>query len=191
MTTYQNANDRPAGVTSEGRLMVEGVLRDYSYHVTAENEMGFTVQQTVTPVTGADVFLTVQNTHDRPLLVQQIRINDALAAGEYVNFMIGANWVIGGTHAAVEPVNRFISSTLLASSYATIEQGVTLTGHTGVTFHTAQMVANVARVIDFKNRPVILAQNRAFDLEVETGAANSIRVEVDFMWLEPADYVDN
>ena len=191
MTTYQNANDRPAGVTTDGRLMVEAVLRDYSYHVTGKNEMGYTVLATVTPVTGADVFLTIQNTHDRPLQIKEVRIFDALAAGEYVNFMIGANYVIGGTSAAVEPVNRKISSTLLASSYATIEAGVQITGHAGVTFHTAQMVANVERAISFKQRPVVLAQNRAFDLEVETGAANSIYVEVDFMWLEPADYIDN
>jgi len=191
MTTYQNANDRPAGVTTDGRLMVEVIGRDYAYHVTAVNEMGYTVLATVAPVTGADVFFTLQNTHDRPLLVQEVRIYDALAAGEYVNFMIGANYVIGGTSAAVEPVNRKVSSTLLASSYATIEAGVQITGHAGVTFHTAQMVANTYRAISFKNRPVVLAENRAFDLEVETGAANSIYVEVDFMWLEPADYTDN
>ncbi len=191
MTTYQNANDRPAGVTTGGRLMVEVNVRDYAYHVTAVNEMGYTVLVTVAPVTGADVFFTLQNTHNRPLLVQEVRIYDALAAGEYVNFMVGANYVIGGTSAAVEPVNRKVSSTLLASSYATIEAGVQITGHAGVTFHTAQMVANTYRAINFKNRPVILAENRAFDLEVETGAANSIYVEVDFMWLEPSDYVDN
>lgn len=191
MTTYQNANDRPAGVTTDGRLMVELVGRDYSYHVTTVNEMGYTLLATVAPVTGADVFLTIQNTYDRPLLIQEVRIYDALAAGEYVNFMIGANYVIAGTSAAVEPVNRLISSTLLASSYATIEAGIQITGHAGVTFHTAQMVANTHRAINFKNRPVILAQNRAFDLEVETGAANSIYVEVDFMWLEPRDYEDN
>ena len=190
MTTYQNANDRPAGVTSDGRLMTEYINRDYAYHVVANNEMGYTLQQTVAPITGADVFVTIQNTHDRPMLIQEVRLYDALAAGEHFNFQIGANWVIGGTHAAVEPVNRKISSVLLASSYATIEQGVAMTGHTGVTMHTAEMVQNVYRAISFKNRPVILAQNRAFDIEAETGTANVI-VEVDFMWLEPSDYTDN
>ena len=191
MSTYENDANRPAGVTDDGRLMVEMIARDYSYHVTTNNEMCYTVRQTVTPVTGADVFLTIQNTHDRPLLIQEVRIYDELAAGEHINFMIGAIWPIGGTHAAVEPVNRMVSSTLLASSYATIEQGVTMTGHTGVTFHTAECIANTYRSISFKNRPVVLAQNRAFDLECETGAANQITVAVDFMWLEPADYIDN
>jgi hypothetical protein len=189
MTTYQNANDRPAGVTTDGRLMVEMVNRDYSYHVTANNEMGYTMYlATVTP-TGADVFFTLQNTHDKPLLIQEVRLFDALAAGEHINFQVGAVWPIAGG-AAIEPVNRKVSSTLLASSYATIEQGVALSGHTGVTMHTAELVQNVQRAIDFKNRPVVLAQNRAFDLEAETGTG-AIRVEVDFMWLEPADYTDN
>ena len=189
MTTYQNANDRPAGVTSEGRLMVEGVLRDYSYHVTANNEMGYTMFLLAVTPTGNDVFLTIQNTHNRPLQIHEVRLFDALAAGEHMAFQIGAVWPITGG-AAVEPVNRKVSSTLLASSYATIEQGVALTGHTGVTFHTSEFVQNVVRRISFKNRPVILAQNRAFDIEAETGTA-AIRVEVDFQWLEPADYEDN
>jgi len=191
MTTYQNANERPAGVTSEGRLMVEAVLRDYQYHVCTKNEKSFTVRETVTPVTGADVFLTIQNTHDRPLQIQAVRIYDALAAGEHINFMIGANYTIGGTHAALVSVNKKRSSTLLASSYSTIEGGVQITGHAGVTFMTKECVANTHYTVNLKNRPVVLAQNRAFDLECETGAANSITVEVDFCWLEPSDYTDN
>ena len=189
MSTYQNATDRPAAVTTDGRLMVEGVLRDYSYHVTANNEMGYTMFLLAVTPTGNDVFFTLQNTHDRPCLIQEVRLYDALAAGEHMAFQIGAVWPITGG-AAVEPVNRKVSSTLLASSYATIEQGVALTGPTGVTFHTSEFVQNVVRRISFKQFPVVLAQNRAFDIESETGVG-AIRVEVDFMWLEPDDYIDN
>lgn len=191
MTTLQNANDRPAGVTTDNRLMVEAVLRDYSYQVTAVNEMAFTVRETVTPVTAGAVFLTIQNTYDRPLLIQEVRIYDALAAGEYINFMIGANYVIGGTAAALVAVNKKRASTLLAASYSTIEGGINITGHAGVTFFAQQCIATTHYTVSLKNRPVVLAQNRAFDLEVETGAANYCTVEVDFMWLEPSDYVDN
>jgi hypothetical protein len=191
MTTAANQRDKPAGVTTGARLMVDVVARDYAYHVTAVNEMGFTVSETVTPITGADVFFSIQNTFKEPLLIQEVRIYDTLAAGEHINFMIGASWAIGGTSAALVAVNRKVSSTLAAASFATIEGGVQLTGHTGVTFHTAQMVDGVQRAISFKNRPVVLAENRAFDLEAETGAANACRVEVDFMWLQRADYVDN
>ena len=191
MTTIQNANDRPGGVTNGNRLMVEAVVRDYPYHVIANNEMGFTVIETVTPVTGADVFFTLQNTYDRPLLVQEVRIYDALAAGEHINFMLGANYVIGGTSAALVAVNKKRSSTLLAASYSTCEGGVQITGHAGVTYFAKECVANTHYAVSLKNRPTILAQNRAFDLECETGAANSITVEIDFCWLEPTDYTDN
>ena len=189
MTTYQNANDRPAGVTSEGRLQVESINRDYNWHVTATNEMAYTMYlAAVTPTGAADVFFVIINTHDRPLLIQKVRYYDA-HAGEFIYLQTGASYTVaGGT--AVEPVNRKVGSTLLASSYATIEQGANITGDASATIMQSQAVQNTETIVDLKERPIVLAQNRCFNLEASAGTG-AIRLEVDFMWLEPADYTDN
>ena len=165
MTTYQNANDRPAGVTSDRRLMTELITRPYSYQATTKNELAFTVIQTVTPVTGADVFFTLQNTDDQPLLVQEVRIYDALAAGEHINFMLGASYTPGGTSAALVAVNKKRSSVKLASSYSLCEGGVQITGHAGVTYYAKECATTTHYAVSLKDRPTALAQNRAFDLE--------------------------
>jgi hypothetical protein len=54
----------------------------------------------------------------------------------------------------------------------------------------SQAVQNTETVVDLKHRPVVLAQNRCFELEASAGTG-AIRLEVEFMWLEPADYTDN
>jgi len=169
--------------------MVELVARDYVYHVTAVNEMAYTMYlAAVTPTGAADTFLTIQNTHDRPLLIQAVRYYDA-HAGEQIHLQVGANYTITGG-AAVEPVNRKVGSTLLASSYATIEQGVDLTGNASATIMESDAVQNTETTVNFENRPIVLAQNRCFELEASAGTG-AIRVEVDFLWLEPSDYIDN
>lgn len=189
MTTYANANDRPAGVTSDGRLQTEVVQVPYTDYSTRANEVGFTMYlAAVTPTGAADTFFSITNTDPRPLLIQEVRYYDA-HAGEFIHLQTGASYTLtGGT--AVEPVNRKVGSTLLASSYATIEQGVDITGNASATIMQSQAVQNTETTVSLKNRPIVLATNRCFELEASAGTG-AIRVEVDFTWLDPSDYTDN
>lgn len=190
MTTYANDLDRPAGVTSDGRLMVDVIARDYVYHITARNEMAYTCYvAAVTPTGAADVFFTLINTHNLPLMVEKVRFYDA-HAGEIIHLQVGATYALGTTHAAVEPVNRKVGSTLLASSYCTCENGVDITGDASATIMEQQAVQNTETEIDLRKRPIVLAQNRCFNLEASAGTG-AIRYEVDFCWLNPDDYIDN
>jgi hypothetical protein len=189
MTTYANANDRPAGVTSDGRLQTEVVQMRYQDYVTGTNEAGYTMYlAAVTPTGAADTFFSLTNTDPRPCLIQEVRYYDA-HAGEFIHLQTGASYtLVGGT--AVEPVNRKVGSTLLASSYATIEYGVDITGNASATVMESQAVQNTETTVSLKTRPIVLAQNRCFELEASAGTG-AIRVEVDFCWLDSSDYVDN
>lgn len=189
MTTYANQRDKPAGVTSDGRLQTEVVQVPYGDYVTGTNEMGYTMYlAAVTPTGAADTFFSITNLDPRPLQIQEVRYYDA-HAGEFIHLQTGAVYTItGGT--AVEPRNRKLGSTLLASSFAKIEQGVNMTGNASATLMQSQAVQNTETVVSLKNRPIVLAENRCFELEASAGTG-AIRLEVDFVFIDTADFLDN
>jgi hypothetical protein len=190
MTTIQNENQTVTGVTSVGRLQCETIVQRYSDRVCMINGMAYTTYvASVTPAAAADVFYVMINTSDYPILIQELRYYDA-HAGEIIHIQTGATYTPATASAAVEPRNRLVGSTNLASSYATIENGTDITGDSSATIMESQAVNNTETVVSFRERPIVLARNRCLNLEA-SGGGSAIRYEVDFCFLNPSDYINN
>jgi len=189
MTTIQNANQRATGVTSEGRLMGEGVRSPYVLKSQIDDGWSFTLYDlTVTPTGAADVFMVLQNTSDYPVMLEELRYYDA-HAGEFIHVQVGANYTItGGT--TIEPVNRTAGSANLASERCTIEAGANITGDSSSTIRQSQAVQNTETIVNFRDAPILLGKGQCVNLEA-SGGGSAIRYELDFSFLKPSDYTDD
>jgi hypothetical protein len=182
---FTNKNGKSGGITIDGRLMGEAVSMDYGLAVALQNQMAYTLYDlTVTPTGPGDYFCKIANTHPLgyKLVISGLLINDA--AAESIALATGVNFVSAGTHAEIEPINRFVGSPKLASSYGQFESDVDIQGFVGNIFKYITVGVATDYTLPLSKAVAVLDVNRCFVLQAITGTT-AIRYSVDFYWAVP------
>jgi hypothetical protein len=156
------------GVTVEKRVLIESIACDMDLANALDKGMAFTLHDNaVTPTAAGDYFCKIANTSDYPLVVEQIRINDA--TGEVNTLEVGANFTSATTHAEIEPINRKFGDVKLASAYGQFESDVDITGMTVTEIGRFKTVTGVDYIHDLTQAPIVLLKNQCLVLKAVTG----------------------
>lgn len=152
-------------INSDNQGEVNGVALEESLFVNKEKQESYSAVIAATPTGAGDCFFYMTNENDLSLIITDIRLQSATA--ESVQVKLGDSGTVGGTHAALTPVNRTSESGKAAQ--VTTESGVDITGFSGGLI--ADLVYGGATMVIYEWKSgLIVPKNKIISLYAVTGA---------------------
>ena len=164
-------------VSVGGMAMARTVSQEIVEYANRQDEQSFSAVISETPTGAGDCFFYIKNDNDLIMEVTSLKLYSASA--EIVQVKLGDAGTVGGTHAALTPVNRNAGSG--KSAEATCESGVDITGLSGGS--VVDELTSGATMYRWEWRSgLILSKNRILSLYAVTGAV-AIRATLGFCFL--------
>lgn len=166
-------------VTKGGMGVSKAICQSITEHANQHEEESYSAVIDVTPTGAGDCFFYITNDSDIEAVVTSLKLY--AAAAEIIQIKIRDTGVIGGTHAALVPVNRNAGSGKAAD--VTCESGVDITGLSGGDI-VDELVAGTTMWKWTWNSGLIIPKNRMVSLYAVTGAI-AIKATLGFCYLCP------
>lgn len=156
---------RGVGVTNGDMLLTKNVSQLIPSHVNMYEEESYSAVIAVTPTGAGDCFFYITNNKDLEMVVSSLKLQSA--AAENVQVKLGDTGTVGGTHAALLPINRNAGSVKTAE--VTCESGVDITGLAGGSV-VDELVSGTTMWRWIWDSDLIIPKNRTLSLYAVTGA---------------------
>ena len=166
-------------VTKGGMGVVKAICQTITEHANQHQEESYSAVIAVTPTGAGDCFFYIINNSDIEAVVTSLKLQ--AGAAENIQVKIRDTGTVGGTHAALVPVNRNAGSGRIAD--VTCESGVDITGLSGGDV-VDELVAGTTMYKWEWQSGLIIPKNRMVSLYAVTGAI-AIKATLGFCFLCP------
>lgn len=156
---------RGMGINLEGYGRVASVCRSDQAHANLVHETAYSAVVSVTPTGAGDCFFYILNNDAEELFIDSITFRTASA--ESIQVKLGDSGTVGGTHAALVPVNRNAGSGKTAD--VTCEVGVDITGLSGGSI-VDTVYGDTSMLKHHWGSAIILPKNSLLSIYAVTGA---------------------
>lgn len=166
-------------VTKGGMAVSKAICQSITEHSNQHEEESYSAVISVTPTGAGDCFFYITNDSDIEAVVTSLKLQSATA--ETIQVKIRDTGTVGGTHAALVPVNRHAGSGKIAD--VTCESGVDITGLSGGDI--VDVLVSGADMWRWEwQSGLIIPKNRTVSLYAVTGAI-AIKATLGFCFLCP------
>lgn len=152
-------------VTQGGMASEKAICLPYMEYINRQEEQAYNAVISVTPTGAGDCFFYFTNDNVADVIVSSLRLQSASA--ENVQVKLGDSGTVGGTHAALTPVNLNAGSGKVAD--VTCESGVDITGLSGGSI-VDEIVAGATMLNWEWSSGLILPKKHTLSLYAVTGA---------------------
>lgn len=166
-------------VTIGGMAINKAICQTITEHSNQHEEESYSAVISATPTGAGDCFFYITNDSDIEAVVTSLKL--WAAAAETIQVKIRDVGIVGGTHAALIPVNRHAGSGKVAD--VTCESGVDITGLSGGDIVDELVVGTTMWKWEWQSG-LIIPKNRTVSLYAETGAI-AIKATLGFCFLCP------
>jgi hypothetical protein len=164
-------------VTVGGMAVTKAICQSLTEHSNHHEEESYSAVISATPTGAGDCFFYITNDDDKDMVVTSLKLYSG--AAETIQVKIRDTGTVGGTHAALIPVNRNAGSGKIAD--VTCESGVDITGLSGGDI-VDELIAGTTMYRWEWQSGLIIPKNRMFSLYVVTGAI-AIKATLGFCFL--------
>ena len=164
-------------VTQGGMAISKAICQTITEHSNQHEEESYSAVMSVTPTGAGDCFFYITNNNDIDAVVTSLKLYAASA--ETIQVKIRDTGTVGGTHAALTPVNRNAGSGKIAD--VTCESGVDITGLSGGDI-VDELMAGATMYRWQWQSGLIIPKNRTVSLYAATGAI-AIKATLGFCFL--------
>lgn len=157
-----------AAMTADGKQIVHSVSRAESLQAAVLFEEAYSIPFAKKPTAAGDYFFYLKNLGTAPIVIYGMDITSTTTLDTYtLNSVTGTP--VGGT--AITCINDYVGSAhTLATTDATVQEGVDITGLTPVASHRAvTTVADVKSILDWEKHPIVVGYNQAVALVATAG----------------------
>jgi hypothetical protein len=165
---------RGQNISVGGMAITKAIIQTISEYSNIDEGDAYSAVVSVTPTGAGDCFFYMINNDNRDIVVSSMKLYSASA--ESVQIKLGDIGTVGGTHAALIPVNRNAGSAKTAD--VTCESGVDITGLSGGSV-VDDLVAGATMWRWEWFTGLILPKNKMLSLYAVTGAI-AIKMTIGF-----------